>query len=246
MRVDWERLLSDVRMELDNPSPHNPTDDLLMMKGGDEAQLLLNEMSNAPPGWSQTYHDLPVTPYKAIYDLEGIDNFSKPVRVHTIDPSDQYHNNRKIQTCERQNVDEFYSGAATASLSGWSAEVMVFYQEYNVHKVEVFPAPLDAVRYRLWFNTGVIPDPTREAQVPTPPEYFRFLRLKTSLAALPYCRWSNLSEQQANMKFKQLADALLKKEIEQRESWRNFIQTSRRGGSTEPLAYGQTYLDSWF
>jgi hypothetical protein len=253
MRIDYERLLSEVREDCGNPDPHTPTDDLILQKAGDDAQLLMNQMQNAPPGWSQHYKDLPVYPEKSIYVLENWDNFTKPVRVHTIDLNNPYHVNRKILTCERQNVDAFYEGSSVATAAGWSAQVMVFYQHYAEHRVEILPAPNDAVWYRIWYNTGIIEDPMRANAAPVPPEYFRYLRLKTSLAVLPYCLWSGKDDQVRFLKImgsvgskKTPGTGLLGKVREFSEEWENYIQTSRISGSQGQELYLSSYLNSWF
>ncbi len=253
MQVDYERILAEVREDCGSPDLHAPTDDQIIQKAGDIAQLLMNQMGNAPPGWSQQYRDLPVIAGKSIYTLAGWDNFTKPVRVHSIDAADRNHINRKVVTCERQNVDEYYDGRTQSSEGGWSAQVMIFYRQYDVQYVEVLPAPAEAVSYRVWYNTGLIEDPTREAATPVPPEYFRFLRLKTAVAVLPHCLWAGKDDP---LKFKKLLGSVGTKKIpgtgllgqvcDYATEWENFIQSSRVTGSQGQDLYLAPYLNSWF
>lgn len=243
MRIDYDRLIGEVRVDLDQPDPHSPTDDLIMQKAGDEAQLLMNEMGNAPPAWSQRYLDLSVSINQSQYLLSAEHAFGKPVRVHTIDPTDRYHVTRKINLCDRQNIDEFYRGQQTAVYGKHTAEVMVFWEEPGAHMVEVLPTPAMSCQYRIWYNLGAIDDPRRATDAPVPPEYWRYLRIKTSLSALPYCEWT---ERDAMARVKILGESLLKKELEYKEQWRQFILTNRVLGNTEPLGYADYYMESGF
>src|SRR5262245_2433175 len=161
---DYDRLIGEVRLDCNEPEGHAPNDDLVMQKAGDVAQLLVNELANTPQGWSQRFHDLTVQPNQSIYQI-AVEPFSKPVRVHTIDPDDIYHRTRKIEFCERQNQDEFYQGQTTAGAGcKHTARLMVLWWDQQlapaplapnpsrlVAQVEVVPVPVEAAIYRFWY-----------------------------------------------------------------------------------------------
>jgi hypothetical protein len=254
---DYDRLISEVREDCRGPERHSPSDDLILQKAGDVAQLLVTELANAPPGWSQRFYDLDVEADKAIYQIP-VEPFSKPVRVHTIDPDDRYHVTRKIDFCERQNQDEFYRGQTTA-ITGWpkhTARLMVLWWDQEeppsplsptpqrlVAQLEIIPVPVDAARYRIWFNTGVIPEPTPRTVAPIPAEWYRYWRIKTSLLTLRYCHWKGMDQQSRKDEIALLEPALTSQALEFKNAWEQFKLTNRVGGSQEPNGYGQDYLD---
>jgi hypothetical protein len=254
---DYDRLFGEVRLDCNEPEGHAPNDDLIMQKAGDVAQLLVTELSNAPPGWSQRFHDLEVQPNQAIYQIP-VEPFSKPVRVHTIDPDDIFHVTRKIEWCERQNVDEFYRGPTTA-IAGWpkhTAMLIVLWWDQQtppaplptvpdrlVAQVEIVPVPTEIAKYRFWYNTGVIPEPSKNTVAPIPAEWYRYWRVETSLLTLRYCHWKG-RDQEARKGEIALIEPVLNRQSERfRDSWEQFKLTNRVSGSQEPSGYASWYLD---
>ncbi len=242
MRIDYNRLISEVRMDCQYPDPHKPTDDLIMMVAGDVAQAMANRMGNAPPGWSQRYFDLQVQANTDTYDVAESD-FSKPVRIHTIDPGDPNHVTRKIDDCDWQNVDEFYRGPETAQSSRHSAQVMVFWREGSAIRVSVLPTPAESVLYRVWFNTGTIPDPNKGGNAPVPPEFFRYLRAQVSDAVLGHCRWGGELKDDV---LKAVQDSISKRLRMSEREWNSFVLTNSVTGSTSPAGYADWCMDSWY
>jgi hypothetical protein len=254
---DYDRLFGEVRLDCNEPEGHAPNDDLIMQKAGDVAQLLVTELSNAPPGWSQRFHDLEVQPNQAIYQIP-VEPFSKPVRVHTVDPDDIFHVTRKIEWCERQNVDEFYRGPTTA-IAGWpkhTAMLIVLWWDQQtppaplptvpdrlVAQVEIVPVPTEIAKYRFWYNTGVIPEPSQNTVAPIPAEWYRYWRVETSLLTLRYCHWKG-RDQEARKTEIALIEPVLNRQSERfRDSWEQFKLTNRVSGSQEPHGYASWYLD---
>jgi hypothetical protein len=253
---DYDRLIGEVRLDCNEPEGHAPDDDLIMQKAGDVAQLLVSELANAPSGWSQRFHDLDVQPNTGIYQIP-VEPFSKPVRVHTIDPDDQFHVTRKIDFCERQNQDEFYQGQTTA-LTGCkhTARLMVLWWDQQtppaplptvpdrlVAQLEVIPVPTEAARYRIWFNTGAIPEPSQNTVAPVPAQWYRYWRVETSLLTLRYCHWKG-RDQEARKAEIALIEPVLNRQSERfRDSWEQFKLTNRVSGSQEPHGYASWYLD---
>src|SRR5262245_3666295 len=254
---DYDRLIGEVRLDCHKPEGHAPDDDLIMQKAGDVAQLLVNELANAPPGWSQRFYDLDVQPNTGIYQIP-VEPFSKPVRVHTIDVADIYHVTRKIDFCERQNVDEFYQGLTTA-ITGWpkhTARLMVLWWDQKtppsplaavpdrlVAQLEVIPVPTEAARYRIWFNTGVIPEPSQNTVAPIPAEWFRYWRVKTSLLTLRYCHWKGRDQQARKDEIAIIEPVLIGQVAEFKEAWEQFKLTNRVTGSQESNNYADWYLN---
>jgi hypothetical protein len=254
---DYDRLIGEVREDCRGPEHWAPQDDLILQKAGDVAQLLVTELANAPPGWSQRFYDLDVAPDQAVYQIP-VEPFSKPVRVHTVDPDDRYHVTRKIDFCDRQNQDEFYLGQTTA-LAGWpkhTARLMVLWWDQQtpspplaatpdrlVAQVEVIPVPTEAARYRIWFNTGVIPEPSQTTVAPIPAEWYRYWRIKTSLLVLRYCYWRGMDMNARKDEITLLEPTLTAQVLEYKQAWEQFKLTNRVTGNQEPNGYAQGYLD---
>src|SRR5262249_27202059 len=147
------------------------------------------------PGWSQRYYDLDAMPGEPFYELPIDKAFSKPVRVHTIDLTDRYHVTRKVDCCDRQNVDEFYRGPCRALSGKHTAQWVVFSWDLGKLSLEIVPEPAEPAQYRIWYNTGIIPEPTPNANAPIPFEYFRYARIKTSMIVLRYCHWKGQDQE---------------------------------------------------
>jgi len=243
MRIDYNRLIAEVRLDCQDPDPQKPTDDVIMMNAGDVAQAMMNRLANSPPGWSQRYFDLQVGPGDGIFRITEMD-FSKPVRIHTIDPSDPNHVTRKIDDCDMQNVDEFYRGPTKAySARKHSAEIMVFRKEGGETFVHVIPEPSEAAIYRIWFNTGAINDPRKGDSAPIPPEFFRYLRSQVSSIVLGHCRWGGVMNADI---MAAAEDSIEKKLTLSKPEWDRFVLTNSVTGSTSPRGYADWYMNDWF
>jgi hypothetical protein len=242
MRIDYERLIAEVRIDCQYPDPHAPTDDLLMMLAGDVVQTMMNRLGNVPPGWSQGYFDLPVSANQPTYDIT-VGNFSKPVRIHTIDPGNPLHVTRKIDDCDWQNVDEFYRGPELAQASGHSARVMVLWREGAAQRVTILPTPIAPVQYRFWFNTGAIADPNRGQNTPIPSEFFRHLRVQVSSAVLGHCRWGSVVDKD---RVNGIQDSLTKRLSLAQQEWDRFVLTNSVAGTTSPSGYADWHMNDWY
>jgi hypothetical protein len=245
LQFDYDRLIGEVRLDCNEPEAHIPNDDLIMQKAGDTAQLLVNELANAPPGWSQRYYDLPVQAGKGSYPLPIDKAFSKPVRVHTINPSNPYHVTRKVDFCDRQNVDEFYRGPRQALqfVGTHSARLMVISWDLAEPWIEVIPEPAEPAVYRVWYNTGLIPEALPDQNSPVPLEYFRYWRVKTALLVLRYCSWRGRDQEARAAEIKLLEPVLVGQVTEYKAAWNEFKLTNRVTGSQKPNGYAHWYID---
>jgi hypothetical protein len=245
LEFDYDRLIGEVRLDCNEPEAHLPNDDLIMQKAGDVAQLLVNELANAPPGWSQRYYDFDVQPGKAFYPMPIDKAFSKPVRIHTINQGNPYHVTRKIDMCDRQNVDEFYRGPRQALqiVGHHTARVMIISWDLSEPQIEIVPEPVEVARYRVWYNTGVIDEPLQAQKSPVPLEYFRYWRVKTSLLVLRYCSWKGRDQESRAAEVKLLEPVLIGQVTEFRAAWNEYKLTNRVLGSQESNAYGAWYID---
>lgn len=246
-------------MDLDNPDPSSPNDDLIFLKAADVAQLRHNDAQNSPVSWSLRYWDLQATANKDEYLIPDGEQFGKPARIHTIDLNDRYHVTRKIEVSEIQNVDEFYQGPTTAGYSGnlHSAEVFLFYYKFNVPYLKIVPTPSGSSRYRVWFETGELPEAALGSNLPAPGAFHRYFRISTAVACLGYCYWSRLLgdkpekiEPEKILQImrsyqKQLTDGLLKQEVEFARSYDDYIETQQQSGTGQPNGYGDWAGDGW-
>lgn len=248
MRIDYQRLIGEVRLACANPLDSRPSDDLLLMLAADEEQLLANEMENAPPDWRMGYSMLEVQPGVGIQTLAVESGFGKPERIHTVDDSDAEHITRKIPTCDRSQLDAYYRGPKQAQSGGpkHSAQVMTFWRERDsgVWMVEIVPEPIVSATYRIWYAMGSAGEATRGRSGVMPEQYYRYWKTRVALRALPYCRWVNCDDQEVLRS--NLAAGLSKAEAENKRQWDRFILTNTRTGSTSPEYYGEDYMGSWW
>src|SRR5262249_37009012 len=245
-----DRIIGEIRLECGTPEPNAPGDDLILMKIGDVAQLLQNQAQNTPHGWSVSYYDLPAQAGKSDdYLIPFEQSWGKPQRVHTILPTDRYHVNRSIPIYERQNIEEAYRGPQEAvTRSHWngphSAAAFIFYQKFGTPFCSIVPAPAEPALYRLWFETGAIPEPKAGENAPVLAPFVRYLRGKATLLVMSHCAWAGNSKQENRERRAELSEPLIPFANEWEKTWRGYIQTSHQWGTTEPVGYADDYFYS--
>ena len=245
-------------MDLDNPDLSSPNDDLIFLKAADVAQLRHNDAQNSPVAWSLRYWDIQTSANKAEYLIPDGEQFGKPARIHTIDVNDRYHETRKIDVTEIQNVDEFYQGPETAVSSALhTAQVALFYYRNSSPYLRLVPTPNGSARYRVWHEIGELPEAGLGSYLPAPAAFHRYFRISTSVACLGYCHWSRLLGDQPEkiepekvlqiMRTyqKTLADGLLKQEVEFARSYDDYIETRQQSGTGQANGYGDWAGDGW-
>lgn len=245
-----DRLIGEIRLECGTPETNQPSDDLILMKIGDVAQLLHNQAQNTSHAWSVNYYDLPAQAGKADYLIPLDRQWGKPQRVHTINPTDRYHVNRSIPIFERQNIEEAYRGPQEA-MGGthWTphtAAAFIFYYKFGNPYADIVPTPAEPARYRLWFETGEIPEPKPDGNTPVIAPFARYLRVKAALLVMSHCEWAGNTKDENRERRAELADPLIPFVNEWEKTWRSYIQTSHQWGTSEPAGYADDYFnDSW-
>jgi len=151
------------------------------------------------------------------------------------------------------DVDEWYQGPAQSPVGGQnrhSAVVFQLYYKFGQPFLKPEPTPNDTSTYRVWYETGAIPEPALADNLPVPEAFHRYLRISTSVAIIGQCWWTRLLGDNPNaidperamrimeMKRRSLLDGLLKQEIEFRKEYEDWIATSHQGGTGEPNGYG--------
>jgi hypothetical protein len=258
MPINYDRLIAEVRMDLNQPDDNQPSDDLILQKAGDVVQNRHLDQQNTGVGWSIGSKDITTQPGQPSYSL-GLDaQFGKPTRVHTIDLANRYHTNRKIDFIERQDQDMLYQGPETAVVgSGYHTAACVIFEWQNGQaRMNIVPTPNGIATYRVWYETGELPEPTLGSLIPVASPFHRFFRISTSIACLGYCNWARLlglnatkmdpervmaiMERQAG----RIEPGLLKQEVEFRETFEEYIQTAWQTGTGQPHGYGD-WAEDW-
>lgn len=257
---DFDRVISDVRViDLDHPDVTTPNDDAIFGKAADVAQLRHNQAQNSAVAWSIQWFDLKTSPGKAEYPIALGEAFGKPVRIHTLDPSDRFHCTRKVPVVNPNEVEEYYQGPAQSPVGGQnrhSAVVFQLYYKFGQPFMKPEPIPNDTSIYRVWFETGEIPEPALASNLPVPGAFHRYLRVSTSVAILSQCRWTRLLgdnpgaiDPERAMRImeaqrRSLLDGLLKQEIEFRKEYEDWIATNHQSGTGEGNPYGE-WAEGW-
>lgn len=248
--MNYDKLLADIRLDLDSPDDIQPSDDQIMLAVADIAQLLDVKAQNTGEGWSVTYQDLHVSANNAVYALQWA-NFGKPVRVHTIDSSNRNHVTRKIDVIDRQDIENYYSGSAQP-LGGekHNAAAVVVYWENGAPQAEFIPQPGQSAAYRFWFETGEIPEPSLGGSIPVQSPFHRYVRIRAAIQLLGKCRWSRiLGEKAADMEperviklssahSERIRADLVPTEMEFRKAYEDYIASAHQSGSSYGVPYG--------
>jgi hypothetical protein len=249
--VNYDRLIADIKLDLDHPDDNQPSDDAIMLAIADIAQLLDVKAQNTGEGWSVTYQDLTVGPNvnPAVYALQWA-NFGKPVRIHTIDPSNPLHWSRKIQIIDRQDIENAYDGpVAPPGGEKHNASAVVIYWENGAPMAEFIPVPNQNAQYRFWFETGEIAEPAIGGGIPVQGPFHRYVRIRAALQLLGKCYWSRLlgpmaaaMDPERIMKVmsahaERLRGDLMPTEAEFRRAYEDYIATAHQSGS----GYGNPY-----
>lgn len=254
MAYDFDRIINDVRViDLNHPDITQPNDDAIFGKAADVAQLRHNQAQNSAVAWSIRHLDLTMQPGKAEYQIAVDEAFGKPSRIHTLDTTDKFHVTRKIPVVGVHEVEEYYQGPAQSSAGGQhhhTAVVFQLYYKFGVPYLKPEPTPSDTSKYRVWYETGAIPEPSLADGLPVPDAFHRYLRISTSVAIIGQSWWSRLLgdnpsaiEPERALRImreyrRDLLDGLLKQEIEFKEQYEDWIATDHQGGTGEPNGYG--------
>lgn len=252
MPLIYDDVLPQIREDCRNPEIFAPSDDLIMQRIGDIAQLLHTESQNTSVNWDLAYHDLKVKANQGEYELPVGDSYGKAVRIHTIDSGDKYHVSRKVEMAERQRIETAYRGPQTAASGAMhSAEVAVLYWKFGVPFLEIIPKPAQAATYRVWFETGEVPEPRLgDRPIPGLPSFHRYVRVYGSALVLPYCEWTDMVEpgwtkDQKEEAFRsrriELAAAFTPLLDRWTPAWREYIRTERQTGSGRSVGYADYY-----
>ena len=251
---DFDRVITDCRViDLDHPDATVPNDDAIFGKACDIAQLRHNQAQNSAVAWSIQSFDLKTAPGKVEYPITAGEAFGKPVRIHTVDPSDRFHCTQKIPIVEVQEIDEYYRGPAQSRVGGanrHSAVAFQLYWKFGQPFLRPEPIPNDTSTYRVWYETGEIPEPALASNLPAPGAFHRYLRISTSVAIISQCYWTRLLgddptkiEPERAIRImrdqrRDLLDGLLKQEIEFARQYEDWIATSHQSGTGEGNPYG--------
>jgi len=250
----YDKLIAEIRLDLGQPETHAPGDDLICQRIADAAQILRLQQMASPVQWSAYYYDIQARANTARYSIvpspqaETLYDLSKPVRIHTIDAADRLHVNRQIRICERQHVGEHYDGPAIAQdgTDKHSAAVMVVDWQDDIPYVEIVPTPREAATYRLWYESGGIPDPTQTSErVPVLAEFYRYLRYKAAFLLLPYAEWNHMDAEKWAARRVELTGGFVPAIQEFEAVWQRYIRTSRQAGSGRANVYAEWYDDDW-
>jgi hypothetical protein len=256
--LNYDRLIAEVRMDLNQPDDFAPSDDLILQKAGDVAQNRHLEQQNTGVGWSIGSKDIQTQPGQPSYSI-GLDSlFGKPTRVHTIDPSNRFHVSRKIDFAERQDQDVLYQGPELSIIgsSYHTAACVIFEWQNGQARASFLPTPNGVASYRIWYETGELPEPTLGALIPVSSPFHRYLRISTSIACMGHCHWSRLlgpnaakMEPERVMTIMEraagrLEPGLFKQEAEFREIFEDYIQTAWQTGTGQPHGYAD-WSEDW-
>lgn len=262
---DFDRVITDCRViDLDHPDVTGPNDDAIFGKAVDVAQLRHNQAQNSAVSWSIQHWDLKTQPGKDEYLIPLGEAFGKPVRVHTIDSTNKYHCTDKIPVIGAREVEEYYYGPEQSRIGGQnlhSAVAMQLFWKFGQPYLKPIPTPGETSTYRVWFETGSIPEPALADNLPVPEAFHRYLRISTSIAIIGQCWWTRLlgdnpnaidperalkimEDRRQSLLGNPLRSGLLKQEIEFREQYEDWIATDHQGGTGEGNPYGE-WAEGW-
>ena len=259
MPINFDRLIGEVRTDLLNPDDYGPSDDFILQKAGDVIQNRHMEQQNTGVGWSMGSYDIRTQAGLPSYTV-GLDaQFGKPVRIHTIDPSDPYHVTRKVDIVDRQQVDNYYQGSDRAFVGAehHTAVLAVVEWQAGQPRITFIPTPNGAASYRVWYDVGEVADPTLGAILPVSPPLHRYIRISTSSACVPAASWQRLlgsnaakmepERKMALMERQQgvIMGGLVRQEAQFAAAYEDYIQTSFQPGTGSPHGYADYAEDGY-
>lgn len=256
MPLNYDRLLSEIRDDLDTPDERSPADDTILRAIGDVSQLLDLQAQNTGEGWSVAFFDLIVNANQPLYPFNEA-QYGKPVRVYTIDTGDRAHFSRKIELVERQNIENYFNGRQVATAAEkHSAVCMVPYWSNGQASIEVIPTPSQSATYRIWYETGEIAEPTKGGTIPVQSPFHRYVRIKAASKLLGKCFWSKLLGSEPDkinpvdriklqqMHAERIRPDLVALEIEYAREYREYIANMIQSGTGEAVPYGG-WTEEW-
>lgn len=249
MPLHVERIIGEVRLDCNNPDAHAPSDDQIVQKIADCAQMLANELANQQPSWSLEIQLIPAGLFDKPYRL-NFPSLGKPTRLHTYDPSNPQRSNEPLTLVRPQELT-LPSNSETGE-----RQAAFHYPLDGMPYLQVQPPFLEPTALKLWYETGELPELTLNSNpLPVMPQFHRYLRTLVDLEVLGFCEWTRLllgkdlePFQRAKLfdtERARLLPVLAAKEQRERQSWNIFIATGFQDGDGGCRPYAAWMEECW-
>lgn len=213
--MNYRQLLSNVRTRCGDPLAQKPSPRALLLLLSTQVQAFLNEANLTGRPWAVDELSLVVAANGEDYAIPADSHFGKPILVRTVYPSNPSHIESDVDFVD---LGEFnsdwpfpkdFGGGFSLDGSPNTASRMAFFRKSGTDQVyvRVLPIPRQSASYQVLYQVGVYGETVPLDETPLLPEHHALLEVRTALAALPHCEWSD--DQRANdNKRERLAAAL--------------------------------------
>lgn len=190
-------MLTNIRIRCGGPKAQAPSDRLLLLLLSSQLQNFATEANLSGRPWSVEEMNLEVTSGEEDYPLPIDASFGKPIQVRTVYPSDPGHIERDIDFFDIGDLNfgwpfpKNFGSAGSLDSSPNNAARLAFFRKGGQVYARVLPIPATSATYQILYQVGVYGETVPLEDIPILPEHHTLLEIRTSLAALPHCEWSD-------------------------------------------------------
>lgn len=194
-----ERIMSKVRMQLDEPRPNQPSMRLVLDRTLRSVQSMINRLSNTDKAWATGETQLDVVPQQEEYPLSVDTSFGKPLAVSVIQPGNPGLVPRYVEMFEVQNM--YFDWGLPNNVASWcwqadgspntAMRIAIFRKEGiadNIY-VRILPIPMLAASYTILYTIGNWIDSAALTTSPVLTEHHDLVAVTTAMSLLPSAKW---------------------------------------------------------
>lgn len=214
--MNFRGMLSNIRTRLDDPMAQRPSDRALLLLLSTQVQRFMNRLNLSGRSWAVDEVDLVVGANVEDYPVPA-DNFGKALEVRTVDPGNASHVVADVMFTELTDINLNWPWPRNIanSLFNWdgsrhTASRIAFYRRAGLNDVyaRVMPVPQGSAQYKILYQIGEFGSTVPLDESVLLPEHHPLIEIRTALAALPHCWWSDDKADNTERR-KQLAMALV-------------------------------------
>lgn len=193
------QMLTNIRIRCGTPRPQQPGDRTVLLLLSTSVQNFLTELNLTGRPWAVDETSLVVVVGQEDYVLSVGDSFGKPLQVRSVYPTNPGHIEQDIDFFDLGDLNfdwpfpkNFGAGGSWDGSPNNMSRIAFFRRTgQNQAYARVIPIPQQSATYQILFQVGEYGTNQALEEALVLPEHHSLIELRTALALLPHCRWSD-------------------------------------------------------
>ncbi len=236
--MNLRQMLSNIRTRCDDPMDQRPAERTVLLLLSTQVQRFMNKVNLSGKPWAVDELTLTTAGGVEDYPIPSDSSFGKPLGVRTVSTTDPSHIERDVDFFELGELNTGWGlpqdvGMSMSGDGSGNAARLAFYRKSGTDQVyvRVRPIPQAGDSYKVLYQVGVYGETVPLDETPLLPEHHALIEIRTAIALLPHCQWSEDKAENA-AKRKDLAMSLA---FDSADLERDFIRyVATMSASTRP------------